>query len=56
MSRTHKDWTDEERRAEARFTHAVNRLAKLDKIIELGAARLKLLRAERRRLRRVVEE
>ncbi len=55
MSRKHKEWTDEERKKEARFSHAFNRLNKIDGLIEETSNRLKILKAERKRLKEVVE-
>ncbi len=54
MSRQHRDWTDAERKAAAVTAHAENRLRKLDGIITTADARLKGLRAERKRLQKVL--
>lgn len=55
MSKTHREWTDEERKAHARAAHAANRLAKLTGLIRGKAAELKLLRAEKKQLQQVVK-
>ena len=54
MSRGHKDWTDAERKVAAVTAHAENRLRKLDGIITYEEIRLKRLRAERKRLQKVL--
>ncbi len=54
MSRQHRDWTDAERKVAAVTAHAENRLRKLGGIITTAEVRLKRLRAERKRLQKVV--
>jgi hypothetical protein len=54
VSRQHRDWTDAERKEAAQVTHAENRLRKLGGVITEAETRLKRLRAERKRLQKVL--
>ncbi len=55
MSKAHREWTDEERKAQARVVHAANRLTKLTSLINRKAEELKMLRAEQKQLRQVAK-
>ncbi len=55
MSRKHKDWTDEERRAAAAVTHADNRLKKIDSLVLGHKNEIERLKVEQKRLKEVVK-